>query len=133
MRSGRILAALAALCAATPARTEIVLHEADGRKFAVNMALVQGVFSMRNADFGVGNFNANSTATARDTFLANDRKRNRTWSETAIKLGIAGEAALSVGTLYAGASVLGQRNFGGDGNSSLAAQGARSSTSDSPS
>jgi hypothetical protein len=133
MRSGRILLALAALCAASPARAEIALHEADGKKFTVNLTLVQGVFSMRNADFGVGNFNASSTATARDTFLAGDRKRNRTWSETAIKLGLAGEAALSSGTLYAGASALAQRNFGGDGNSSLAPQGARSSTSDSPS
>jgi hypothetical protein len=133
MRSGRIVLALAALCAAAPASAEIVLHEADGRKFAVNLNLVQGFFAMRNADFGVGNFNTRSSATARDSFNAADRSRNRSWSETAVKLGVAGEAATDFGTLYAGASALGQKNFGGDGNSSLAQQGARSSTSDSPS
>jgi hypothetical protein len=127
-----LVAVLALVAAAGPAGANETVYDQDGYKLIVGMHAGFGVFSAGNIDFGAGN--VDSRAPLEGPFAPAQRRTQRTWFEAYTKAFAEIETPFfGFGHTYGVVSVDGSVTRGsGDALSSLASQGARSTTSDNP-
>jgi hypothetical protein len=114
------------------AQAHQMLYDQDGYRLAVGIEAGLGGFVAGNVDTGAGNVNTN--APFEGPFPASERRITRDWFEGFAKPFVELETPfLDFGHTYALVSVVGALTRGnGDATSSLAPQGARSTTSDAP-
>jgi len=127
-----LIAALALTAAAGPTAANETVYDEDGYKLVVGMHAGFGVFGANDVDFGAGDIN--SRAPAGGPFPAWQRRATRTWFEAYTKAFAEIETPFfGFGHTYGVVSADGSLTRGsGDALSSLASQGARSTTSDAP-
>jgi len=109
-----------------------MLHDQDGYRLAVGIEAGLGGFAVGNVDTGAGNVNTN--APLEQPFPPSERRTTRDWFEGFVKPFAEVETPFfNFGHTYALVSVVGALTRGnGDATSSLAPQGARSTTSNAP-
>jgi Alginate export len=109
-----------------------MLYDQDGYTLAVGVEAGAGAFAVGNVDTGVGN--VNTDAPLQGPFPPSERRTTRDWFEGFAKPFVELETPFfDFGHTYALVSVVGALTRGnGDATSSLAPQGARSTTSDAP-
>ena len=109
-----------------------MLYDQDGYRLAVGIEAGLGGFLVGNVDTGAGNVNMD--APLEGPFPPSERRTTRDWFEGFIKPFAELETPFfDFGHTYALVSVVGALTRGnGDATSSLAPQGARSTTSDAP-
>jgi hypothetical protein len=109
-----------------------MLYDQDGYTLAVGVEVGVGAFAVGNVDTGVGN--VNTDARLQGPFPPSERRTTRDWFEGFAKPFVELETPFfDFGHTYALVSVVGALTRGnGDATSSLAPQGARSTTSDAP-
>src|SRR5438477_1258375 len=109
-----------------------MLYDQDGYKLAVGIEAGLGGFVVGNVDTGAGNVNTN--APLEGPFPPSVRRTTRDWFEGFAKPFLELETPFfEFGHTYALVSVVGALTRGnGDATSSLATQGARSTTSNAP-
>jgi hypothetical protein len=114
------------------AQAHQMLYDQDGYRLAVGIEAGLGGFVVGNVDTGAGNVNTN--APFEGPFPASERRITRGWFEGFAKPFVELETPFfDFGHTYALVSVVGALTRGsGDATSSLAPQGARSTTSDAP-
>jgi len=114
------------------AQAHQMLYDQDGYRLAVGIEAGFGGFVVGNVDTGAGNVNTN--APLEGPFPASERRITRGWFEGFAKPFVELETPFfDFGHTYALVSVVGALTRGsGDATSSLAPQGARSTTSDAP-
>jgi hypothetical protein len=114
------------------AQAHQMLYDQDGYKLAVGIEAGLGGFLVGNVDTGAGN--VNTDAPLQGPFPPSERRTTRDWSEGFIKPFAELETPFfDFGHTYALVSIVGALTRGnGDATSSLAPQGARSTTSDAP-
>jgi GAF domain-containing protein len=114
------------------AQAHQMLYDQDGYRLAVGIEAGLGGFVVGNVDTGAGNVNTN--APFEGPFPASERRITRDWFEGFAKPFVELETPFfDFGHTYALVSVVGALTRGnGDATSSLAPQGARSTTSDGP-
>jgi len=133
MRPGLwVLAVLVLVAAASPAAANETVYDQDGYKLVVGIHGALGGYAAGNTDFGAGN--VNSRAPLEGPFAPSQRRTDRQWFEGFAKPFAEVEAPFfGVGHAYGLVGVVGALTRGsGDPTSSLAPQGARSTTSDGP-
>jgi hypothetical protein len=109
-----------------------MFYDQDGYKLAVGIEAGLGGFAVGNADTGSGN--VNTDAPLEGPFPPAERRTTRDWFEGFVKPFAELETPFfDFGHTYALVSIVGALTRGnGDATSSLAPQGARSTTSDAP-
>jgi hypothetical protein len=109
-----------------------LLYDQDGSKLAVGIEAGLGGFAVGNVDTGAGN--VNTDAPLQTPFPPSERRTTRDWFEGFAKPFAELETPFfDFGHTYALVSVVGALTRGnGDATSSLAPQGARSTTSNAP-
>ena len=114
------------------AQAHQMLYDQDGYRLAVGIEAGLGGFLIGNVDTGAGN--VNTDAPLQGPFPPSERRTTRDWSEGFIKPFAELETPFfDFGHTYALVSIVGALTRGnGDATSSLAPQGARSTTSDAP-
>ena len=114
------------------AQAHQMLYDQDGYRLAVGIEAGLGGFSVGNVDTGAGN--VNTDAPLQGPFPPSERRTTRDWFEGFVKPFAELETPFfDFGHTYALVSVVGALTRGnGDATSSLAPQGARSTTSDAP-
>src|SRR6266446_298144 len=114
------------------AQAHQMLYDQDGYRLAVGIEAGLGGFAVGNVDTGAGN--VNTDAPLEGPFPPSERRITRGWFEGFIKPFAELETPFfDFGHTYALVSVVGALTRGnGDATSSLAPQGARSTTSDAP-
>ena len=114
------------------AQAHQMLYDQDGYRLAVGIEAGFGGFLISNVDTGAGN--VNTDAPLQGPFPPSERRTTRDWFEGFAKPFAELETPLfDFGHTYALVSVVGALTRGnGDATSSLAPQGARSTTSDAP-
>jgi hypothetical protein len=114
------------------AQAHQMLYDQDGYRLAVGIEAGLGGFAVGNVDTGAGN--VNTDAPLQGPFPPSERRSTRDWFEGFIKPFAELETPFfDFGHTYALVSVVGAATRGnGDATSSLAPQGARSTTSDAP-
>ena len=128
---GIVLLALVAMRLGT-AHAHQMLYDQDGVKLAVGLEAGLGAFLVGNADTGAGN--VNTDASLQSPFPPSERRTTRDWFEGFAKPFVELETPFfDFGHTYALLSMVEALSRGnGDATSSLAPQGARSTTSDAP-
>jgi hypothetical protein len=114
------------------AQAHETLYDQDGYKLAVGIEAGLGGFLVGDVDTGAGN--VNTDAPLQGPFPSSERRIAREWFEGFIKPFAELETPFfAFGHTYALVSIVGALTRGnGDATSSLAPQGARSTTSDAP-
>jgi hypothetical protein len=114
------------------AQAHQMLYDQDGVKLAVGLEAGLGAFLVGNVDTGAGDINTD--APLQGPFPPSERRTTRDWFEGFAKPFAELETPFfGFGHTYALVSVVGALTRGnGDATSSLAPQGARSTTSDAP-
>jgi Alginate export len=114
------------------AQAHEMLYDQDGYRLAVGIEAGLGGFLVGNVDTGAGNINTD--ASLQGPFPPSERRTTRNWLEGFIKPFAELETPFfDLGHTYALVSVVGALTRGnGDATSSLAPQGARSTTSNAP-
>jgi hypothetical protein len=127
-----LFAVLVLAAAAGPARADETVYNQDGYKLVVGLHTGFGGYAASNVDFGAGN--VNSRAPLGGPFGPSQRRTDRQWFEGFGKAFAEIEAPFfGFGHAYGLVSADGALTRGtGDALSSLASQGSRSTTSDSP-
>ena len=127
-----LLAALVLAAAAGPAVADQTVYDQDGYKLVVGVHGALGGYAAGNVDFGAGN--VNTRAPLEGPFEPSQRRTDRQWFEAFARPFAEVETPFfGFGHAYGLISVDGALTRGsGDALSSLASQGARSSTSNSP-
>jgi len=127
-----LFAVLVLAAAAGPARADETVYNQDGYKLVVGLHTGFGGYAASNVDFGAGN--VNSRAPLGGPFGPSQRRTDRQWFEGFARPFAEVETPFfGFGHAYGLISVDGALTRGsGDALSSLASQGARSSTSNSP-
>jgi hypothetical protein len=127
-----LLAALTLAAGATPASADETVYNQDGYKLVLAVHGAFGGYAADNIDFGAGN--VNSRAPREGPFEPSLRRSSRQWFESFARPFAEAEAPFfGLGHLYGLVSIDGGLTRGsGDALSSLAPQGARSTTSDNP-
>ncbi|HUC63055.1 MAG TPA: alginate export family protein [Alphaproteobacteria bacterium] len=127
---------LVALSSAAQAQVTL-LDNKNGTTLTGDFTGVVGFFGVGNTDFGAGNINTQSPANVVNT--PNQRKTDREWLETSDMPALAFSTpsflggSFDKGSLYANFSFVGQGTVGdGDAFSSLAVNGLRSTTGNTP-
>ena len=128
----RLVVAFVLAAVAGPAAANETVYDQDGYKLVVGVHAGLGFYSAGNTDFGAGN--VNSRAQLEGPFAPSQRRTDRQWFEGFAKPFAEVEAPFfGFGHAYGLVSVDGALTRGaGDPLSSLASQGGRSTTSDSP-
>jgi hypothetical protein len=114
------------------AQAHQMLYDQDGYRLAVGIEAGLGGFAVGNVDTGAGNVNTDAPLDA--PFPAEERRTTRDWFEGFVKPFAELETPFfEFGHSYALVSFVGALTRGnGDATSSLAPQGARSTTSNAP-
>ena len=114
------------------AQAHQMIYDQDGYKLAVGIEAGLGAFAVGNVDTGAGN--VNTDAPLQGLFPPSERRTTRDWFEGFIKPFAELETPFfGFGHTYALVSMVAALTRGnGDATSSLAPQGARSTTSDAP-
>jgi hypothetical protein len=128
----RLFAVLVLAAVASPAGANETVYDQDGYKLVVGIHAALGGFTANSIDFGAGN--VNSRAPLEGPFAPSQRRADRQWFEGFGKPFAEIEMPFfGFGHAYGLVSAVGALTLGsGDPTSSLAPQGARSTTSDSP-
>ena len=128
----RLFAVLVLAAVASPAGANETVYDQDGYKLVVGIHAALGGFTANSIDFGAGN--VNSRAPLEGPFAPSQRRTDRQWFEGFGKPFAEIEMPFfGFGHAYGLVSAVGALTLGsGDPTSSLAPQGARSTTSDSP-
>jgi len=129
---GTRLVAVVMLAAAGPAAAHEMLYDEDGYKLAVGLQAGLGGYAANNIDLGAGNIDTNAPSSG--PFAPSERRTDRQWFEGFAKPFVEVEAPFfGFGHAYGLVSAVGALTRGsGDALSSLAPQGERSTTSNSP-
>jgi hypothetical protein len=119
------------LSAGAAAATQTLYKDEDGHELLLNLQGGLGGFGVGNADFGAGDINSSAPRTGAPP---SQRRTDREWVEGFVKPSLEGRAPLwDYGSAYGLMSIVTTFTRGnGDAVSSLAPQGARSTTSDHP-